>query len=273
MASESNHGPLGRQTDYVSRYTPALLFPIKRQEGRSALPPGVAFYGVDIWTGYEISWLEPGGKPRVAVGEFIFPCDSDAIVESKSFKLYLNSFNQSEFESLDLVEATLARDLSNCAGAPVEVSLHSPASFAQRGIQVLDGICLDDLSLSRVVYHPEPGLLRCQSGGEVEEQLYSDLLKTNCPVTGQPDWATLIIHYRGKPIDHESLLAYIVSFREHQDFHEQCVERIFSDLMRVCEPAFLSVYARYTRRGGLDINPFRATDAGAKPPVIRLVRQ
>lgn len=265
--------PLGKLTEYVSNYSPNLLFPIARQVSRQALSLGsvLPFCGVDVWTAYEISWLDDCGKPQVAIAEFSIPCDSEFIVESKSFKLYLNSFNQSRFSSLLQVADTLIKDLSLVVGVTVSVNLCRLPDF-RRTIDSPQGTLIDDLVVSIEHYHPEPGLLTV--GEEiVEEILYSDLLKTNCPVTGQPDWASVQIAYRGSKIDRENLLRYIVSFREHQDFHEHCVERMFVDILTRCQPEKLSVYARYTRRGGLDINPFRTTDAAEIPPSLRLVRQ
>lgn len=267
-----DQSPLGRDTTYPSEYAPELLFPIARSLAREHLPtPLPVFYGVDIWTGYEVSWLDLSGKPRVAIAEFRIPCDSPCIIESKSFKLYLNSFNQSRFASMDEVIQRIAKDLGGAAGAEVSVAFFNPDEYL--AACQIDGVCLDELPLENPVYHPDASLLQMRAAAPVEECLYSNLLKTNCPVTGQPDWASVVIHYRGQPIDHQSLLAYVVSFREHQDFHEHCVERIFADIMRVCRPAYLSVYARYTRRGGLDINPYRSSAPGQRPEPLRLFRQ
>lgn len=270
--------PLGQQTEYISLYAPHLLFPIPRIESRKQLGVGDAlpFYGVDIWTGYELSWLDNSGKPVVAVAEFSIPCGSECIIESKSFKLYLNSFNQTRFSGMDEVQSTIVRDLSAAAKAPVGVRIFPVRSMANVNylteITQSDAVELDALDVMVDTYHPEPELL--ETGSEfVEEALVSHLLKTNCPVTGQPDWASVFIRYKGARILHENLLRYLISFREHQDFHEHCVERIFCDLQRKCKPESLSVYARYTRRGGLDINPFRSTDEQAKPDSIRLIRQ
>lgn len=268
------HSPLGRETAYVSQYDPGLLFPIARQETRSQLgltQDALPFYGADLWTGYEVSWLDELGKPQVALAQFRIPCDSGYLVESKSFKLYLNSFNQTVFSDASEVQTRLITDLSRAAGGLIALSLE-PLSRAQLPIQEPQGECLDDLPVVIDQYHPFPDYLSV--GSEVVEQtLYSHLLKSNCPVTGQPDWATLQIAYRGPEIDREGLLRYIVSFREHQDFHENCVERMFVDVMDRCAPEYLSVYARYTRRGGLDINPFRSTRDGDVPPFARLIRQ
>ena len=274
-----NHNPLGRQTDYISVYAPQLLFPIARAESRSLLDIGEAlpFYGVDIWTGYELSWLDGRGKPVVAVAEFFIPCTSEFIVESKSFKLYLNSLNQTRFEHAAEVEALIAKDLSNITNADVRISLvplTASVRIAQHLAEIneVDAELLDGLEVEVDTYHPAPELLTTEEES-VEECLVSHLLKTNCPVTGQPDWASVIIRYKGNKIQHESLLRYIISFREHQDFHEHCVERIFSDIARVCKPEALAVYARYTRRGGLDINPFRSSNPNEKPELLRLIRQ
>lgn len=274
-----NHNPLGRQTDYVSVYAPQLLFPIPRAESRALLGIGdtLPFYGVDIWTGYELSWLDALGKPVVAIAEFCIPCTSEFIVESKSFKLYLNSLNQTRFDNVVEVEALIAKDLTRITGADVQVSvipltasLHAAQHLAV--IAEVEGELLDDLTVAVDVYHPAPELLTTEVG-IVDECLVSHLLKTNCPVTGQPDWASVVIRYKGNKIQRENLLRYIISFREHQDFHEHCVERIFSDIARVCKPEELVVYARYTRRGGLDINPFRSSNPSTKPELLRLIRQ
>lgn len=272
------HNPLGQQTEYISNYTPQLLFPIARSESRKqlGLEHNLPFHGVDIWTGYELSWLSSSGKPVAAIAEFIIPCDSQCIIESKSFKLYLNSFNQTRFDSLDEVRSLMVGDLSRAAGSPVTVQIFPVQNAAHANylshIASPDAIELDCLDVAVDTYHPAPGLLVTEAV-QVEETLVSHLLKTNCPVTGQPDWASVFIHYKGEKILHESLLRYLISFREHQDFHEHCVERIFCDLLHLCAPQYLSVYARYTRRGGLDINPFRSTKPGELPAPVRLLRQ
>jgi 7-cyano-7-deazaguanine reductase len=274
-----NHNPLGRQTDYVSVYAPHLLFPIPRAESRALLGIGATlpFYGVDIWTGYEVSWLDALGKPVVAIAEFSIPCDSKFIVESKSFKLYLNSLNQTRFDSAAQVETLITKDLTGVTGADVLVSI-MPLSASLRAAQHLaeiaevKGEVLDDLVVAVDAYHPMPELLTTETE-IVDECLVSHLLKTNCPVTGQPDWASIVIRYKGNKVQRENLLRYIISFREHQDFHEHCVERIFNDIARICKPEELVVYARYTRRGGLDINPFRSSSPDIEPELLRLIRQ
>lgn len=269
--------PLGKATGYCDRYDPSLLFPIARSQSRNALSPELVYAGVDIWTAYEISWLNPRGLPQVAGAEFMIPADSENIIESKSFKLYLNSFNQTAFATADEVKAKLIRDLSAVAAAPVAVKLLNMSQAGSRLVSdfstVLGATSLDDQDILIDTYQPQPEYLKVLPGEEVSESLYSDLLKSNCPVTGQPDWASICLEYQGQPIDRAGLLRYLVSFRQHQGFHEHCVERIFSDLMQRCAPRKLSVYARYTRRGGLDINPFRSTDKHALPPELRLWRQ
>lgn len=274
-----DHLQLGKNTQYISVYTPSLLDSIPRKPAREALGINASkplFEGVDVWTGYEISWLNTRGLPQQAIGVFCFPADSEFIVESKSFKLYLNSLNQTQFKNRSEVLATLESDLKVAAGAPVLVELDGLDQMAITGIQRPPGICLDKLDITIESYKPDAKLLHCAGGVIDKETLYSDLLKSNCPVTGQPDWATIIIRYEGALIDRESLLRYIVSYREHQDFHENCVERIFRDITERCKPESLLVYARYTRRGGLDINPLRFTPGqhhDALQLANRLVRQ
>jgi 7-cyano-7-deazaguanine reductase len=262
--------PLGRETRYESAYNPELLQPIPRAISRAHLGIGegdsLPFYGVDEWWGFELSWLNGRGKPQVAVARFSFPAQSPAMVESKSFKLYLNSFNQSEFESHRLVKETLTRDLSRACGAEISVELFDVEEPAL-ALAKPEGFCLDQLDIETRIYQPDAALLKLDAArGQVSEQLYSHLLRSNCPVTGQPDWATVCVEYKGIALDREALLAYIVSFREHQDFHEHCVERIFCDLQNLAEFEELTVCARYTRRGGLDINPLRSTLPDKKLP-------
>lgn len=276
MVHSVSDSPLGQQTQYIAIYSPELLFPIARQQSREALSLSASelpFFGVDIWTGYELSWLDDQGKPVVAVAEFQIPCASEYIVESKSFKLYLNSFNQSRFLSAEQVRCTLVDDLSKAVGMPIAITLDVLPTQMLHSVGGMAGVCLDDLPVGIDTYNPEPDLLLVDPDTLIEESLYSNLFKSNCPVTGQPDWASVQICYFGPKIERESLLRYIISFREHQDFHEHCVERMFVDILARCQPQRLSVYARYTRRGGLDINPFRSTEADVLPPSIRLVRQ
>lgn len=268
--------PLGKTTAYCAEYAPELLFPIPRQEKRAELgieAAALPFIGEDLWNAYEISWLDAKGKPVVAVGEFRVPAASPCLIESKSFKLYLNSFNQSSFADAATVERMLADDLSAAAQAPVAVRLQPLQAQPLARIAYPPGELLDTLDIDCRHYLPAPELLACADGPLVEECLYSHLLKSNCLVTGQPDWAMLVIRYRGRPIERAGLLRYIVSFRNHNEFHEQCVERIYCDLLRRCAPAALAVHARYTRRGGLDINPFRSSGEFSVPDNIREIRQ
>ncbi|HDZ57371.1 MAG TPA: NADPH-dependent 7-cyano-7-deazaguanine reductase QueF [Pseudomonas xinjiangensis] len=269
--------PLGKSSAYVSVYTPSLLFPIARAPKWQELgisPENLPFNGADVWNCYELSWLTPSGKPEVAAAEFIFPLTAARIVESKSFKLYLNSFNQTVFSDRREVMRTLESDLTVAAQGPVMVKLLSMQKLHQGGMIQMPGECLDDLDVPISRYDYDAALLRADvRGGKVRETLHSHLLKSNCPVTGQPDWASLMISYSGLRLDHASLLRYLVSFRQHSDFHEQCVERIFTDLKPLLgEDSELTVYARYVRRGGLDINPYRSTAPGI-PDNLRLARQ
>ncbi|MGY0651773.1 NADPH-dependent 7-cyano-7-deazaguanine reductase QueF [Luteimonas sp. A537] len=280
--------PLGREVAYPRAYDPALLFPIARDQGRDAL--GIAagalpFSGHDRWHAYELSWLDARGKPAVATATFLVPADSPRLIESKSLKLYLNSFNSTRFADRDDVHARIVADLSAAAGAPVAVAFGLPpvdagsGTYAQAaasgtGQDTRTPVSIDDIEVDCDEYDaPNPALLTADAGEMVNEVLHSALLKSNCPVTGQPDWASLRLAYRGPRIDRAGLLRYLVSFREHAGFHEQCVEQVFVDVMARCRPASLSVEARYTRRGGLDINPWRGTPGLSPPAAGRDPRQ
>lgn len=267
-----DQSPLGSDTVYVNQYAPELLFPIQRDlnwQKRGVERCKLPFHGEDIWNGYEVSWLNLKGKPIVRIAAFFIPASSQSIIESKSFKLYLNSFNLSCFENDDIVIRLMQKDLSAAAGGDVRVELFHPDRMPD--LSRFEGECLDELDISIEDYQPEPGLL--STGTEpVDQILYSHLLKSNCPVTGQPDWASVQISYIGKKIDQEGLLKYLISYREHGDFHEQCVENIFMDIWQRCHPESLTVYARYVRRGGLDINPFRSSEPVAAVN-LRLSRQ
>ena len=269
--------PLGKPATYKSEYDASLLFPIARQGKRSELGLSsgtLPFFGIDIWNAYEVSWLNLRGKPQIAVVSFTIPADSPNIVESKSFKLYLNSFNQTRLAGADALLELLRADLSAATGAPVQVALTAPEDFGKLKMGELDGLLLDRLDIEVDNYSPDTALLRsAREETPVEEVLVSHLLKSNCLVTGQPDWGSVQIRYAGAPIDQEGLLQYIVSFRNHNEFHEQCVERIFMDIWTRCRPLKLSVYARYTRRGGLDINPFRTSYPQGLPANVRTARQ
>ncbi|MFO7551667.1 MAG: NADPH-dependent 7-cyano-7-deazaguanine reductase QueF [Haliea sp.] len=264
---------LGRQVPVVGHYAPELLFPIPRREARDALGlrEPLPFDGVDIWHAYELSWLDSDDKAQVRVGRFSIPASTPNLVESKSFKLYLNSLNNAVFDDDTAALACIVRDVSAAAGGQVALAVFDPDDPAIAPGQP-SGECIDSAPGRWPRREPEAAMLRCDPSGVVEEQLYSHLLRSLCPVTGQPDWATLWLHYRGPALEHAALLSYILAYREHQEFHEQCVERIFRDIQQRCQPEFLHLQAFYTRRGGLDINPFRSS-GGGNPPWLRLVRQ
>jgi 7-cyano-7-deazaguanine reductase len=264
---------LGREVAYPSQYDPALLFPIPRRAAREEIgvdEANLPFVGHDRWQAYELSWLDRRGKPRVAVATISVPCTSPNLIESKSFKLYLNSLNSTRFDDDEQARQRIAGDLSACAGAVVNVVFGVPLL-----VEAAEGESLDGLDVAIERYGPPaPEYLSANAGQVVTETLSSALLKSNCPVTGQPDWASVSVRYRGPRIDREGLLRYLVSYREHAEFHEQCVERIFNELTLRCHPEWLEVEARYTRRGGLDINPWRAS-AGIEQPArtVRDLRQ
>lgn len=252
--------PLGHEVSYPAQYDPKQLFPVARAGNRQSLALPDTWFGGDIWNAYEISWLNSKGKPMVAIGRFDVPWDSPNLIESKSLKLYLNSLNETRFEGMQDIQAVIQADLSKVAGAQVDVTLDTPQKLDNQPLLSLPGVLLDDLDIAIEHYEPAPGLLQCQANGEtVSETLVSHLLKSNCPVTGQPDWGSVQVSYRGPRIAHDSLLQYIVSLRRHTEFHEHCVEKIFCDIWHACRPESLAVYARYTRRGGLDINPWRSS--------------
>ena len=276
MTNTADLSPLGKSSAYQSTYAPELLFPIPRQQKRDELQLSgtMPFFGVDLWNAYELSWLNMRGKPQVAIATISAPADSPNIIESKSFKLYLNSFNQTKLVNADALLALLRDDLAVGFGAPVHIALVQPEHFDKVKMGELDGMLLDRLDIEIDQYTPSPQLLSARrDASPVAETLVSHLLKSNCLVTGQPDWASVQIKYVGPQIDQEGLLKYLIGFREHNEFHEQCVERIFVDILRQCAPQKLAVYARYTRRGGLDINPWRSNFSGARPPNLRTARQ
>lgn len=273
---DETHSPLNQKTAYEEHYNPSLLFPIARSRNRQTIgiDDTLPFMGVDIWNAYELSWLNERGKPEIALAQFIIPADSPMLVESKSFKLYLNSFNQTKVASKEALIDILSKDLNTAYGATIDVKLLSPAEFNQEKIAELPGFCIDQLDIEIEEYRLDPTILAVEKDQPpIAETLTSHLLKSNCLVTGQPDWGSLSIHYVGKPIQRENLLRYIIGFRQHVEFGEHCVERIFTDIMRQCAPNKLAVYARYTRRGGLDINPFRTNFTGPLPKNIRIARQ
>jgi 7-cyano-7-deazaguanine reductase len=273
---------LGKPAPYVDQYDASLLFPLSRAPKREEVGLGEAipFFGADLWTAFELSWLTPRGKPQVAIAHVTVPCETPNMVESKSFKLYLNSFTNTRFDGPDAVRERIRDDVSEAAwrGAPAQssvgVKLLLPEQFDREPVRELDGLSLDRLDIECNDYQPRPDLLTAAFDERpVQETLSSNLLKSNCLVTGQPDWGSVQIRYAGPQIEQGGLLRYLVSFRNHNEFHEQCVERIFMDVWRRCKPVKLTVYARYTRRGGLDINPFRTSHPGALPPNVRTARQ
>ncbi len=280
--SQPLDSPLGKAVAYADQYDPTLLYPIARAPKRAEIgvPATPPFVGADLWTAYELSWLNPRGKPQVAIAQFTVPAETPNLIESKSLKLYLNSYNNTRLADAAEVQARLRQDLSEAVWrgserrGSVGVSLIAPEQFELQAIHELDGINLDRLEVECTDYTPAPQLLSAAfDEPPVSETLSSNLLKSNCLVTGQPDWASVQIRYSGPPIDQAGLLRYLVSFRNHNEFHEQCVERIFMDIWHRCRPAKLAVYARYTRRGGLDINPWRSSHPQPLPPHVRTARQ
>lgn len=276
---EPEQSPLGKTSAYADQYDASILFPIARHTKRDELGIGstLPFMGADLWTAYELSWLNMRGKPQVALAQITVPCETPNIAESKSFKLYLNSFNNSQFDSSDTVRERIATDVGAAVwgkAGRVGVRLLLPEQFGSEKVQELEGVPLDRLDLDCDRYTPAPDLLTAAVDEKpVTESLVSHLLKSNCLVTSQPDWGSVQINYSGPQIDQAGLLRYIVSFRNHNEFHEQCVERIYTDIMARCKPSKLSVYARYTRRGGLDINPWRTSHPQAMPTNVRSARQ
>jgi 7-cyano-7-deazaguanine reductase len=276
-AKELTQLTLGKTTAYTTQYSAKLLQGVPRSLNRNSLKltnKKLPFIGEDIWYGYELSWLNEQGKPIVAVAEFRFPCTSTNLVESKSFKLYLNSFNQTKFSSWQVVQEILTKDLSDCAMAPVQVTLFNIDNCPALTITKVNANCIDDIDINVTQYDYQQSLLNdlIINNNIVEENLVSHLLKSNCLITNQPDWASLYINYHGAKISHQVLLKYLISFRQHNEFHEQCVERIFCDLQQYGQFEQLTVFARYTRRGGLDINPFRSTHL-FEAPAQRTLRQ
>ena len=270
---------LGQATQYPDQYDPSLLFPIPRAENRAKLgfkdSQALPFVGVDIWNAFELSWLNKKGKPQIALAEFQIPADSPNMIESKSFKLYLNSLNSTHFADEHQLRELLIKDLSAVAGSKITIRIQATEAVAKKGMQEMSGVLLDRLDIEVDPNLPaDPNLLGInESFGPIEQCLVSHLLKSNCPVTGQPDWASVQIRYQGRPILEEGLLSYLIGFRQLGEFHEHCVETIFTDIKRQCKPEKLSVYARYTRRGGLDINPFRTDYNSPWPDNIRHARQ
>jgi 7-cyano-7-deazaguanine reductase len=273
---------LGKPAPYVDQYDASLLYPISRAPKRAEIgvPAALPFLGADLWTTFELGWLNTRGKPQVAIAHITVPCETPNIVESKSFKLYLNSFNNTKFPDVAAVQARIRADVSEAvwrgseSKATVGVKIIGPELFDREPVHEMDGLSLDRLDIECTHYTPAPELLMATfNEAPVSEVLTSSLLKSNCLVTGQPDWASVQISYSGPQINQEGLLQYLVRFRNHNEFHEQCVERIYMDVWERCKPVKLAVYARYTRRGGLDINPFRTSHPQALPANVRTARQ
>ena len=275
-------GELGKASAYINTYAPQLLFPIERAptRARMGIRATPSFLGADLWTAYELSWLNKRGKPEVCIARLIVPCESTHIIESKSLKLYFNSFNSTQFENKEAVKHAIEQDLTKAIWrgtqpkGQVFTELLSPQEFHAHLPRELDGLSLDRLDLECSIYIPDPDLLSSSTGEQpVKETLKSDLLKSNCLVTGQPDWASVLISYYGPQIDQAGLLRYLVSFRDQNEFHEPCVERIFNDIWTRCKPVELSVFACFTRRGGIDISPFRTSNPQGLPKYHRTARQ
>ena len=280
MSMNLEQSDLGKKSDYKTEYDKSLLFPIARKIKRDEL--GIAdaeklFSGCDIWNAYEVSWLNLKGKPLVKILKIVVDSNSECIIESKSLKLYLNSFNNTQFESTEVVKSIIERDLSQAANGNVEIIMVSLNKYSDTIANEFDAISIDDIDCTIGSYETDSSLLAFESESDntiVSESLCSDLLKSNCLVTGQPDWGSVLIKYEGNKISREALLKYLISFRNHNEFHEQCVEKIYSDIMAACNPSKLTVYARYTRRGGIDINPLRSNfESGERYKNIRLNRQ
>lgn len=264
---------LGKVTQYPQQYDPELLLAIPRESNRKllGLTHTLPFHGEDIWHAYELSWLNKQGLPQVAIAKFSFDCESPSLIESKSFKLYLNSLNQEKYQNKEVVRDLLTSDLSDKSGADVKIEIFDMDETKQN-ISQPQGICLDTLPIEIKKYHPDENLLGTNNT-QIEEQVYTNLFRSNCPITNQPDWASISISYKGAAISHESLLAYLVSYRQHNDYHENCVEKIFVDIQNKCQPEVLKVQANFLRRGGLDINPIRSSYSENIKPLPRFIRQ
>jgi 7-cyano-7-deazaguanine reductase len=272
-----SENPLGKQTAYPQQYDPGLLFPVSRRSNRLKLGiiDGLPFSGFDHWRAYELSWLNANGSPVVAVADILVPCDSPFLIESKSMKLYFNSLNQSKFESDDEVVACITNDLSLAAGKTVDFELYRlDSAVSAHTIDLKSAKLLDSIIINEPVFSPDASLLVCNKSANVSESFVSHLFRSNCPITAQPDWGSILIDYEGPEIDRESLLRYIISYRQHEGFHEHCVEQIFHDLLKNCATTRLTVSINFLRRGGLEINPLRSLDRAIPMAVLpRLLRQ
>lgn len=268
--------PLGKQTEYPQQYAPEVLFAVPRADNRAQIGitgSELPFSGFDHWRAYELSWLSSSGKPVVAVADILVPCDSPNLIESKSMKLYFNSLNQKKFADMNAAATRIALDLGEVAGALVQVRLYPCDDALMHTADLSGGVLLDKLDVEVTHYQPSPDLLKTGSG-IVDEILYSHLFRSNCPITAQPDWGSIVVRYRGRCIDHPALLAYLISYRLHEGFHEHCVEQMFQDILRVCKPDSLTVSINFLRRGGLEINPLRSSEPDVVMEALpRLLRQ
>ena len=280
--TDKTENPLGKQVTYDSQYAPELLFPISRDDNRAAFLPDeyseLPFVGYDFWNAYEVSWLNRKGKPQVAIAQFRFEIGTSAIVESKSFKLYLNSLNQEQYDSIEQVKSVIVDDLSRCSGSPVQLELTPIAEYTPSCFSNPTGSDLDQLDIEVDQYHTDASLLQLsidegRTDEPIEESVFSHLLRSNCPITGQPDWGSIQISYTGQKIDHASLLRYIISYRVHSGYHEQVTEQVFTDITARCNPQTLTVQTWFVRRGGLDINCLRTTNEAEKSKHQLLPRQ
>lgn len=250
--------PLGQVSAQPDRYDPSVLVPVPRSLARSAEGvDALSFTGHDVWNAWEISWLNPGGCPEMRIGQLVVPAQSPNLVESKSLKLYLNSF-ANERLSETAVQSRIEADLSACIGVRVGwtlFSIHDPRYQTQS----VSGICLDTIAIDLEIDRPDPAVLQVMDSPSNNTTLWTDLFRSNCPVTGQPDWATVVVQYSANvTVIPATVLAYLVSYRLHTGFHEACIERIFCDLRQLLNPDELIVWAGFLRRGGLDINPVRS---------------
>lgn len=270
---QSEDSQLGKTTEYITKYNPTILFPIARAPKRAEInvTEPLPFYGYDVWNAYELSWLNENGKPQVAIGEIILPCDTPNIIESKSVKLYFNSLNNTQFPHLDSVITTIKNDLSKSAGKDIDVRIQLLEDIQDICTESFSGKCIDGLDITTNDYQVNPGLLSVENES-VEETLYSNFFNSICLATRQPDWASIKIQYQGKKLNREGLLKYLISYRNHSEFHEQCIERALMDILRRCQPNALTIEARFTRRGGIDINPIRSTQQ-ITPSNCRQIRQ
>ena len=271
-----SENPLGKKTRYPKKYNSGLLYPIPRLTVRSLLDleKNLIMYGVDHWHAYEIAWLDSSGKPKVAIGEFLFDANSKNIIESKSLKLYLNSLNEELYKDINEVVERITKDLSQVSCSEVKVVLFPPSEIEDAIFSNRRGTSIDSELIEHLASHPDEGVLQTENDTIIDAELYSDLFRSNCPVTGQPDWASFDIKYTGPKIKPDSLLSYLCSFRHHDGYHEECAERIYRDITLQCRPTKLKIRLNFLRRGGIDINIYRSTNPITEDLVgIRTARQ